>query len=471
MAVDDTLASTVRFADGTACRLAADVLEELRDLIVFAGHVGRAYGDHQAIRVREAQTDEKATAIRADLQRFFRQSKAAMRTSAEASIWPEVRQHIETAIADLARSVDRWQSQASRSTQRARRNLEGIERDIAATMRAELCGYISASVRGSAQVAVVRQLANGSHVDSLSVEVADALRVDLRVEPSAAQPSRIRAFAKRIVVHAGTRRSFFGREKPATLRLDDLYIVEAVLSAAAIDLRLAPKLRGDPDYVLVRMREEHGEVRARMTLGDDRHEQCTADDAAPLRRLWDALQAERHRVAALPASVTQIELDGKLATDPRGYFECAERLVSRWRPAVSTLAEHTPREGELCIRVLQTNGPDEERWVRIADLTQHLLTIPAALRARLAPRELLGPSEVTVESDVIELGKIVTPDAGGDSDVIALEYIPPNETASSEQASGVPAALALVSDTARALTLETDPEENSGCYELSKQAR
>ncbi|MEM6294622.1 MAG: hypothetical protein AAGA54_25330 [Myxococcota bacterium] len=464
-------APNVRFGDGTPCSFAASVLDDLSALVVYAGQAGRRFGDVQALRDRGVEATEKATAIRADLQRMLRESTDALTTAGRGSAWPEVREHASKAGSELAAQIERWQEQASSQAERTHRNLGKHERDLTASMRQELNAYLASARRKPDAAVMTRRLGPGRMIDALTIEFADALRVEFEVlvEHSLA-PQRVKAYGKKLTLVAGTRKTLFGREKPRTIKLDDLFIVEAVLSPRAIDLRLAPKLKGTHEVLLLRLRSEGDTLTGRLTLGDDQHEDAHGDET--LRRLWDALQAEHVRVCAAPARVTAVELDGRAVTSPRDVFECAERLIARWRPVVRELVAHTPGPDELTV-LLPTPGAqtDEELWVRTADLTQHLLTIPTRLRPRLSPLELLGPARVVRESDVVELGKVMTPDAGGDSDVIALHYIPPSAAGEFVDA-GVPSEIFdLSSSDISMLDIPRDPEENSGCYELSKLGR
>ena len=172
-----------------------------------------------------------------------------------------------------------------------------------------------------------------------------------------------------------------------------------------------------------------------------------------------------------PAAVSSVTLDGAHVADAKDFFACAERLVQHWRPVVTELTRHTPGPDELCIIVSRGAGLDDELWVRTADLTQHLLTIPNAVRARLSPRELLGPAQVTRESDIIDLGKVMVPDAGQDSDVISLHYIPPEDAGGVVEAGAPSPVFELASGDISVLELGRDTEENSGCYDLSKLGR
>ncbi len=461
----------VRFGDGSPCSFAASVLDDLSALVVYAGRAGRRFGDVQALRDRGVEATEKATSLRADLQRMFRDSVDAMTTTARGSAWPEVREHAKRAGAELQTHVERWQEQASTQAERTHRNLGKHERDLAASMREELHAYLAAANRKTDAVVITRRLGSGRMVDTLTIEFADALRVELEVDAQhSIQPQRVRAYGKKLAVVAGMKKALFGGQKPRTVKLDDLFIVEAVLSPRAIDLRLATKLKGTYEIMLLRLRTEGDAITGRLTLGEDQHEDAHGDET--LRHLWEALQEERVRVCATQARVTSVELDGRAVASPRDIFECAERLIARWRPVVRELVAHTPGPDELTLLLPASDGgTDEELWVRTADLTQHLLTIPTRLRPRLSPLELLGPARVVRESDVVELGKVMTPDAGGDSDVISLHYIPPAAAGEIVDA-GVPSEIFdLSSSDISMLDLPRDPEENSGCYELSKLGR
>ncbi len=463
--------SQVRFGDGTPCGFAPTVLEELGTLVVYAGQAGRGYGDDQSLRRRELEAEEKATAIRADLQRLLREAEASMVNAAAPSSWPEVREHARKAGDELKTLVERWQAQASSTCERTRRNLHQYQRDIAASMKADLFAYLRHAMEAAREeVTLVRRLGPTQYVDSLRYEAAAGLQVELDVDAnSCAPPQQVKSLLRKVVLQAGVRKTLFGGEKPRMLRLDAHYVVEAVLSPKAVDLRLSPRLKSSENVLLLRLRPEADGIRGRLSMGDAKHEDAIGDEV--LRALWQALQQVRRDAVRQPSSVTSAQLDDRPMGDAKDCFRAAERLVDRWRPIVRDLVRHTPGSDELCILLSNESGPDDELWVRTADLTQHLLTIPTAVRPRLAPLELLGPAEVTRESDIINLGRVLTPDAGDDSDVISLHYIPPEQAARVVEAGAPTPVLELESGDISVLDLGRDPEENSGCYDLSKLER
>lgn len=460
----------VRFGDGTPCSFSPSILEELGTLIVYAGQAGRGYGDDQSLRRREVEAEEKATAIRADLQRVLREAEASLVSAATPSAWPEVREHARKAGSELQTLVERWQEQASGNCERTRRNLHQYQRDIAGSMKADLFTYLWHAM-GAARdtVTVVRRLGPTHYIDSIRYDAAAGLRVELDVEAGhCPPPQRMRSFMKKVVVQAGTRKKWFGGEKPRMLRLDSYYVVEAVLSPTAVDLRLAPRLKGDDDLLLLRLRPEGDGIRGRLSMGEARHD---AIGPETLSELWNVLQRTRLETTHRPCSVSSAELDGRPTTESKDCFQAAQRLVDRWRPVVRKLVQHTPGSDELCILLANDSGPNDELWVRTADLTQHLLTIPTPVRPRLAPLELLGPAEVTRESDIINLGRVLMPDAGDDSDVISLHYIPPESDRKVIEAGAPTPVHELDSGDISLVDVGRDPEEKSGCYDLSKLER
>ncbi len=461
----------VRFGDGTPCSFAPTILDELGSLIVYVGQAGRGYGDDQSLRRREVEAEEKAMAIRADLQRMAREAETALVTAASPSSFPEVREHARKAGAELQTLVGRWQEQASSTCERTRRTLHQYQHDIAASMKAELFVYLRHALEAARDtVTVVRRLGPTQYLDSIRYEAANGLGVELAVDAEhCSLPQRVRTLMRKVLLEAGTRKTLFGGVKPRVLRLDSYYIVEAVLGPTAVDLRLSTRPKGDADLLLLRLRPEADGIRGRLSLGDAQHENAVGPET--LAELWTALQRTRLETMRKPSSVSSAELDGRLTTDANDCFQCAVRLVERWRPIVRKLVRHTPGSDELCILVANESGPDDELWVRTADLTQHLLTIPIAVRPRLSPSELLGPAEVTRESDIINLGRVLVPDAGDDSDVISLHYIPPDPGAQEIEAGAPIPVVELDSGDISVVEIGRDPEEKSGCYDLSKLER
>ncbi len=461
----------VRFGDGKPCSFAPTILEELGSLIVYAGQAGRGYGDDQSLRRRELEAEEKATAIRADLQRMLREGETSLVSAAVPSAWPEVREHARKAGGELRTLVERWQEQALANCERTRRNLHQYQRDIASSMKGDLFTYLHHSMKAARDsVTVVRRLGPTQYVDTIRYEAAKGLHVELEVGAEhCPPPQRVRSLMRKVVLQAGTRKKWFGGEKPRMLPLHSYYVVEAVLSPQAVDLRLAPRLKATEDLLLLRLRPEGDSIRGRLSMGEARHEDAIGPQT--LSELWSVLQRTRVETTQRPCSVSSAELDGRPTNDAKDCFQAAERLIDGCRPIVRTLKKHTPGSDELCILLSNESGPDDELWVRTADLTQHLLTIPTSVRPRLSPLELLGPAEVTRESDIINLGRVLTPDAGDDSDVISLNYIPPEHESKVTEAGAPTPVLELDSGDISVLGLGRDPEENSGCYDLSKLER
>ncbi|MBV1861926.1 MAG: hypothetical protein KUG77_26125 [Nannocystaceae bacterium] len=461
----------VRFGDGTPCSFAPTILEDLGTLIVYAGQAGRGFGDDQSLRRRELEAEEKATAIRADLQRMLREGETSLVRAAAPSAWPEVREHARKAGGELRTLIERLQEQASTSCERTRRNLRQYQRDIAASMKADLFAYLRHAMDAARDtVTVVRRLGTTQYLDSIRYEAVTGLRVELEVDAKhCPPPQRVRSLMRKVVLQAGRRKTLFGGEKPRMLRLDSYYVVEAVLSPTAVDLRLAPRLKDTDERLLLRLRPEGDSIQGRLTMADARHEDAIGPET--LSQLWDVLQRTRLQAARQPCNVVSAELDARPIGDAQDCFQSAERLIDRARPIVRKLVRHTPGSDEICVLLPNGREPDDELWVRTADLTQHLLTIPIAVRPRLSPLELLGPAQVTRESDIINLGRVLMPDAGDDSDVISLHYIPPADDAKVTQAGAPTPVLELESGDISVLGLGRDPEEKSGCYDLSKLER
>lgn len=461
----------VRFGDGTPCSFAPTVLEQLGSLVVYAGQAGRGYGDDLSLRRRELEAEEKATAIQADLQRMLRDGETALVSAAVPSSWPEVREHARKAGSELQTLVERWQEQATSNSERTCRSLHQYQRDIAASMKADLFAYLRHAMEATRDtVTVVRRSGPTRYLDSIRYEVATGLRVELDIAAEhCPPPQRLRSLMRKVVLQAGTRKTWFRGEKPRIRRLHSYYVVEAVLSPAAVDLRLAPRLNGDDGILLLRLRPEGDGIRGRLSIGEARHEDAVGPET--LAELWNVLQRTRLEAARKPCSVSSAQLDGRPTTEAKDCFQAAERLIDRWRPVVRELVRHTPGSDELCIVLANESGPNDELWVRTADLTQHLLTVPTSVRPRLSPLELLGPVEVTRESDIINPGRVLTPDAGDDSDVISLHYIPPADDVQVIEAGAPTPVHELDSGDISVLDVGRDPEEKSGCYDLSKLER
>jgi hypothetical protein len=203
------------------------------------------------------------------------------------------------------------------------------------------------------------------------------------------------------------------------------------------------------------------------SLGEDEEFDVPSDDRAALSILWRGLITEVADGARASAEMLEIHLDRDRVTDADDVFAALVRMVDHYRPIVADLAAHSPSADELAIKIEVEEGHREEVFVYRADLAQHILALPPGIRDRVAIRELVGGDEEYVrESDLIDLGAIVHPDAGQDSDIIALTHPVRVE---GDRSGPVMQLLAddiqILDDDDR--TLEFTDEEISACFDLT----
>jgi hypothetical protein len=407
--------------DSSDCVYPANILDVLVELVVCIREAGSLYHDVGALRRRRAESEERAAAIRADLQRFARQAEIGLRATASESKWGEVQDHAEKAIGSLHGSVKRWQRYYGKMTERGQRRFQARISGLEDALRVRLGRFVIARRTEAPSRTLYRVLEERCYRDVMEVELLGGLsmRCTLANRDDDA-PKKVKSFARGVEIRLGMRKPLFRGEEPNVVALDDLYVLAATIGPSGAELQLARKPAGD-DLLRVGLALQQGIVTAVGQQDDGPQIEVPAEDRHALTVLWRGLQMEVADAAHADATLLELHLDQHLVVDADGVFAALERVVDHYRPIVADLAAHSPNNDELSIKVEVDGAHREEVFVYRADLGQHLLALHPDVRGRVAIRELLGRDEdYVVESDLIDLGAIMQPDAGEDSDIIEL---------------------------------------------------
>lgn len=178
---------------------------------------------------------------------------------------------------------------------------------------------------------------------------------------------------------------------PKTLRLDKLYISEAVVEPERVSLWLRRSPRtGAGVRVSVTSETEEAEVQLLDDLGQPQGDvfELDDDDRAPPFRLASALVDATFDLALRRQLMTSATLDGNTL---RGRFEPRDvitRLVSTYAPIISELSRRSCAPNELMLRKDLGGGRREAVFVTRAELRGRISRLPAPLRTLLDPFEL-----------------------------------------------------------------------------------
>jgi hypothetical protein len=290
-------------------------------------------------------------------------------------------------------------------------------------LRARLGRFVIARRTESPARTLYRVLEERRYRDVLEVELLGGLSMRCSLAtPESEAPKRVKSFARGVEITMGMRKPFLRDEEANLVSLDDLYVLAATIGPAGAELQLARKPAGD-DLLRLVLGLQQGVVTAVAQQDDGPATEIPAGDRHALTLLWRGLQMEVADAAHAEATLLELHLDNQVVVDADGFFAALERVVHHYRPIVADLAAHSPNTDELSIKVEVDGAHREEVFVYRADLGQHLLALPPDVLRRVAIRELVGSgADYVVESDLIDLGAIMQPDAGEDSDIIALTH-------------------------------------------------
>ncbi|HEY2748088.1 MAG TPA: hypothetical protein VGL86_25870, partial [Polyangia bacterium] len=178
---------------------------------------------------------------------------------------------------------------------------------------------------------------------------------------------------------------------PKPLRLDKLFVSEAIVDAAHVTLWLRKSARtGAGVRITVASETEDAEVQLLDELGQPSGDvfELDGDERAAPFRLASALVDSTFDLALRRQLMTGAALSGSTL---RGRFEprdvCA-RLIAAYAPIVSEIARRSCAPGELMLRRDLGGGRREAVFITRGELRARLTRLPPTLRALFDPFEL-----------------------------------------------------------------------------------
>jgi hypothetical protein len=229
-----------------------------------------------------------------------------------------------------------------------------------------------------------------------------------------------------------------------------------------VRLQLARK-PGAADGLRVEIRRGDAGVGGEVTRAEGTPFVSPIEDRPVLEALGKAMDDERNRILACPATLREVTLDGRRVEDAGAMLAVVERLVDHHRSTVTVLARHSPNAAELSVKLVRPDGKREEAWVRRDELAQHLVSLPASLRSRLAIAELCLDDEQLAEA---KTGAYVAVGVLGDDDSTPIDVDVP-----SGGAPGAPLVDLTHDISLGDVVVDSDAAEDSGCVDTRHHVR
>lgn len=412
--------ASVLLGDSTPSELPPNILDVLTEVVLCARDVATAYAEIAELERRRAESTRVTEAIVKELGGFARQTEVGLRATASTSTRPEIRSHGEEVIAAVGRMIQGWQQQYERTREATHAQIVSRTTVLRRTMHEALERFLVPR-RSEAPLQRFHRFFDGQrYVDTATVEPISGVRVTLSLADAETEvPRKLRSLlGKGVRIQAGTRRSRLRRaEEPVHVPLDDMLVLDAERGPGRMRLLLAKK-PGTAEVVRVEIKRGDAGLGGEVVRGEGEAFVSPLDDRPVLETLWRAIDDERGRVLACPATLLEVALDGRRVEDATSMLAVVERLVDCHRAAVTVLARHSPNPAELTIKVVKADGKREEAWVRRDELAQHLVGLPSPLRSRLSIAELCVDDEHLAEA---KTGAYVAVGVVGDDDSVPID--------------------------------------------------
>ncbi len=244
----------VRLGDSTESSLPPNILDVVVALVLTTRRVGSLLHEIEHLRDQQAGADERAAAIRADLQRFGRQAEIGLRATAAESRWPQVQEHGSEAVASLHKSIKKWQDRYSASTERSRRKYQNMISELGGDLWSALAKFLEPRSAEFSDRSLRRRWATGGYADALSLEPFEGVKLELEGPvTSPAGPRKLRSMIRGVELVAGTKRKFLRGLQPNRIKLDDYYVLGCDVSPTAAMLILCRKANGLGERVAVEL--------------------------------------------------------------------------------------------------------------------------------------------------------------------------------------------------------------------------
>lgn len=410
----------VLLGDSTPSELPANILDVLTEVVLCARDVATAYAEITELDRRRAESTRVTEAIIKELGGFARQTEVGLRATASTFTRPELRSHGEEVIAAMGRMIQGWQQQYERTREATHAQIAARTTVLRRSMHEALERFLVPR-RSEAPLQRFHRFFDGQrYIDTATVEPISGVRVTLSLADAETEvPRKLRSLlGKGVRIQAGVRKSRLRRaEEPVHVPLDDLLVIDAERGPGRMRLLLAKK-PGTTELLRVEIKRGDAGLGGEVVRAEGEAFVSPIDDRPVLETLWKAIDDERGRVLACPATLLEVALEGRRVEDAASMFAVVERLIDCHRTAVTVLARHSPNPSELTIKVVKADGKREEAWVRREELAQHLVALPSPLRSRLSIAELCVDDEQLAEA---KTGAYVAVGVMGDDDSVPID--------------------------------------------------
>lgn len=293
--------------------------------------------------------------------------------------------------------------EATRSAQEQRRAMEQANAEDLAQLRADderrnrqvrtaLESFLAQARVPTLMHAVAMTLRDGKNELSAVLVVPGGIVATFGLAAPVAwrTPRRVAEFATGMDLQVGVKKSFFkGTVSADQMHLDD-YLVghfDVGEEEAEIALRRKPDHK---DTLIFKVRREGDAV-----VGEVQHPGDPNADALPsalspedlphVERLWNALREATVELLEHRATVHAVQLDGADAFAEGGALPFVVRLIEVFGPTVRAIAEKSPNEHELSLKIDAEGRRREEVYLRREELLEKLQPLPAAGREVFEP--------------------------------------------------------------------------------------
>lgn len=200
-------------------------------------------------------------------------------------------------------------------------------------------------------------------------------------------PRKVSDFVEDVELLVGVEKSWLrGTVTPKQLNVDDWTIVEIDVSDEVFELVLRRKLTEKEALVFQLRRNEAGDAVGTVEhLGAPGAETLRAQDAAQVDRLWRALVTSMREVAEQKEQLLDVSIDALPVFENDLAIPLVMRIVAMFAPVVREIADRSPNEFELTLKVEADDGRREELYLRKEALVGTLQPLSARGREVFAP--------------------------------------------------------------------------------------
>lgn len=358
-------------------------LEILRGFII---HVGRAAMVHAEIQAKERSLEEVVAATSQRLDAVAGYFAAVLPEIEEAASGrPESVRPLATELGEFAQRLH----DSTRS--RALSELEGrkvrTHAEIAA-LTAEIPSclnsfFITAPLEEKAWAFSLRRTAESADASAVITfpQGLEAAFV-LDQEPEWGRPRRVGDLATDINVQIGMKKRFLSKSMvPERTYLNDYIVASIELADEVAELVLRRKLESD-EGLMIRLHTPLGEPPTGeiiKTGANDEVLAATAEDAAELRRLVDAIREVVAVTIRRRRRLLWVRLGEQDVLEAGLLMPLVEALVDSLAPLAQEIGRRSPNRHELSLKVEHSDGRREEIYLKKEELAQPLAGLPSPM--------------------------------------------------------------------------------------------